>query len=131
MVVAQSPTIVQANMSGKDHSKIRDRLLEMRAAIESLADSREASSETVELDQTRMGRLSRMDAMQLQAMAKAGQARAKLELARIDAALRRLDEGSFGECLDCGEAISEGRLEANPTATRCVDCAEAREGAER
>ncbi len=120
------------DMNAKDDNNIRDRLLDMRAAIESLADSREASSETVELDQTRMGRLSRMDAMQLQAMAKAGQARAKLELARIDAALRRLEEGDYGECLDCGEAISKGRLEANPTATRCVDCAEAREsGAER
>jgi DnaK suppressor protein len=106
---------------------MRDRLLAMRAAIESLADTREASSEVVELDQTRMGRLTRMDALQLQAMAKAGQARAKVELAKIDAALKRLDEGSYGECLDCGEAISGARLEANPMATRCVGCESARE----
>jgi DnaK suppressor protein len=72
-----------------------------------------------------------MDAMQLQAMAKAGQARAKVELGRIDAALRRLEGGTYGECLDCGEAIAERRREANPTADRCVGCAEAREGAER
>jgi len=106
---------------------MRDRLLAMRAAIESLADTREASSEVVELDQTRMGRLTRMDALQLQAMAKAGQARAKVELAKIDAALKRLDEGSYGECLDCAEAIGQARLEANPTATRCVGCESAKE----
>jgi DnaK suppressor protein len=99
----------------------------MRSAIESMFDTPDNVDEVVELDQTRVGRLSRMDAMQLQAMAKAGQARARLELGRIDAALRRLEEGTCGECLDCGEAIAERRLDANPTADRCVGCAEARE----
>jgi DnaK suppressor protein len=110
---------------------LRKRLLAMRSAIESMFDTPDNVDEVVELDQTRVGRLSRMDAMQLQAMAKAGQARAKVELGRIDAALRRLEEGTYGECLDCGEAIAERRLDANPTADRCVGCAEAREGAER
>lgn len=119
--------IIQVSMNSQDNTNIRDRLLAMRTAIESLADSREASSEVVELDQTRMGRLTRMDALQLQAMAKAGQARAKVEMAKIDAALKRLDQGSYGECLDCGEAIGQARLEANPTATRCVGCESARE----
>jgi DnaK suppressor protein len=87
---------------------LRKRLLAMRSAIESMFDTPDNVDEVVELDQTRVGRLSRMDAMQLQAMAKAGQARAKVELGRIDAALRRLDGGTYGECLDCGEAIAEG-----------------------
>lgn len=107
---------------------VRERLLAMRAALESLDESRRQSSEIVELDQSRTGRLSRMDAMQLQAMAKAGQARSQLELARIDAALERLVRGTFGDCLACGEAIAAARLEANPTVTLCIDCASAREG---
>ena len=105
----------------------RQRLRTMRAAIEALSDSPDGVGDVVELDQARTGRLTRMDAMQLQAMAKAGQARARVELARIDAAIKRLDDGSYGECLDCGDAIAVGRLEANPTATRCIGCASERE----
>ena len=40
----------------------------------------------------------------------------------IDAALLRLSEGRYGECLDCGEPIDTRRLEAYPTALRCIDC---------
>jgi DnaK suppressor protein len=106
---------------------MRDRLLAMRAAIESLEEARRSSSEIVELDQSRTGRLSRMAALQLQAMAKAGQARSHLELRRIEAALKRLERGTFGQCLDCGEPIASARLEANPAVTLCVPCASARE----
>jgi DnaK suppressor protein len=48
-------------------------------------------------------------------------------LNRIDEALRRLEEGSFGYCYECGEEISERRLRALPFAVRCKDCEEARE----
>jgi DnaK suppressor protein len=51
-------------------------------------------------------------------------------LNKIDAALRRLDEGSYGDCFECGEEISEARLRALPFAVRCKDCEEARENAE-
>lgn len=119
-------------MTSQDNTNTRDRLLAMRSAIESFADSPDGVGDVVELDPSRTGRLTRMDALQLQAMAKAGQARARLALAKIDAALKRLEGGTYGECLDCGEAIATARLEANPTATRCVRCEEAREvGAER
>lgn len=102
-------------------------LLELRTEIEALAEMRKEAGSTVELDQTRTGRLSRMDALQGQAMAKAGQARAELELKRITAALARIRDGSYGECLECGEVIAEKRLEANPTVTLCIRCAAAKE----
>lgn len=41
---------------------------------------------------------------------------------QIDEAIKRLDEGSFGECERCGESISEGRIEAFPFTTLCIDC---------
>ena len=44
------------------------------------------------------------------------------ELRAIDAALLRLTEGSYGQCLDCGDDIDPRRLEAYPTALRCLDC---------
>ena len=78
---------------------------------------------TVELDQQAIGRLSRMDALQNQAMAKAGGARRQAERARLRAALARIDAGDYGFCDDCGEEIAPGRLRFDPAATRCVDCA--------
>lgn len=45
----------------------------------------------------------------------------------IDDALNRLDEGTYGICIDCGEEISEGRLKVVPFATHCVRCQERNE----
>jgi DnaK suppressor protein len=69
-----------------------------------------------------------MDAMQQQAMARNSQARAVLELRRIDAALRRCDDGSYGECVACGEPIDPRRLALDPAMALCIRCAERREG---
>lgn len=78
---------------------------------------------TVELDQTRVGRLSRIDALQGQAMAQEQHRRRITEIARIGAALTRIDEGEYGWCLKCGDAVAEKRLESDPAAPLCVDCA--------
>ena len=77
----------------------------------------------VELDQQSVGRLSRMDALQVQAMAKAVEIRRRGRLKLIDAALRRLDEGDYGTCTECGEDIPARRLATDPTIARCIDCA--------
>lgn len=104
---------------------IEARIAELKAASE---DSREDRA-PVELDQTRQGRLSRMDAMQGQAMAQASEARRVQQIARLKGALLRLERGEFGECLECGEAIAEARLRNDPAVTLCIGCAGAREGA--
>ncbi|MBI4264629.1 MAG: TraR/DksA family transcriptional regulator [Acidobacteria bacterium] len=52
-------------------------------------------------------------------------------LNKINEALRRLDEGTYGNCFECGEEISPARLRALPFAVRCKDCEEARETAEQ
>jgi len=52
-------------------------------------------------------------------------------LHKIEEALARLEEGTFGYCFECGDEISERRLRALPFAVRCKDCEEAREIAER
>jgi DnaK suppressor protein len=77
----------------------------------------------VELDQQAVGRLSRMDALQNQAMAKAQQARRDSETTRLRAALQRLDDGTYGACEECGEDIPIGRLKLDLAARRCVSCA--------
>lgn len=78
----------------------------------------------VELDQARMGRLSRMDDMQRQAMAKELDRRRDVQLQRIEGALQRLEKGTYGRCAKCGEAIAQKRLDFDPTVFFCVACAQ-------
>jgi len=85
-------------------------------------------SQPVELDQTRVGRLSRMDALQHQAMAKETERRRHQELERIETALKRLAEDNYGDCLACGEPIAPKRLSFDPSTTLCIDCADERDG---
>ena len=95
---------------------------ELTSLSESDADSHEDRS-TVTLDQQSVGRLSRMDAMQRQAMAQDNSRRRTQRRQRILAALARIDEGEFGYCQDCGEAIPSARLDLDPAVTTCVSCA--------
>ena len=80
--------------------------------------------QTVELDQSRMGRLSRMDALQNQQLALEQKRRLEARLVAVNGALRRIDNGSFGFCFICGEPLSLKRLEFDPTITRCMECLE-------
>lgn len=113
-------------MENKDVQAELKRSLEAELdEISQLSASTGADRAPVSLDQQSVGRLSRMDAMQGQAMAQASERRRQQRVVLIKAALARLDEGEYGYCLGCGEPISEGRLKADPTAARCVACATA------
>ncbi|NCF73308.1 MAG: TraR/DksA family transcriptional regulator [Gammaproteobacteria bacterium] len=101
----------------------RDRLLALRAELQSVAKTGDASAAIVELDQTTVGRLSRMDALQAQAMAKASGNRRQATLIKITAALKRIDDGDYGCCFECDEPINPKRLEFDPTAIHCIECA--------
>ncbi len=100
----------------------RDRLLDERQQLLDSQDHDREISATVDLDQTSVGRLSRMDALQGQAMAVAIAQRHRQHLVDIDAALRRIEAGDFGLCEDCEQAIAPGRLDINPAVRRCVHC---------
>ncbi len=101
----------------------RDKLLQLREELESIAVMSGESAAVVELDQSKVGRLSRMDALQAQAMAQASGQRREAMLRNIEAALKRIDDGTYGLCRDCDEPINPKRLEFDPTALRCIDCA--------
>ncbi|RMB08653.1 TraR/DksA family transcriptional regulator [Eilatimonas milleporae] len=101
----------------------RNRLEQAQAALlETDAVSRDGR-DAVELDQSRIGRLSRMDAMQGQAMNQAVAARRRAALVRIDKAFARLDGGDFGYCEACGEDIALKRLDLDPSVSLCTLCA--------
>ncbi len=103
-------------------AKLNGRKRELQELSEISAQDRQV----VSLDQQSVGRLSRMDALQRQAMAEAQERQRAQELVRIEQALRRLADGEFGYCMACGEEIAEGRLNVDPAATHCITCAGAR-----
>lgn len=106
-----------------DLDAIRQRLLSKRQASVDEDRLSEADRAPVALDQESVGRLSRIDAMQVQAMAIAAQRRRAQERERIDAAIKRIDAGEFGWCVACGEEISPARLDHAPEMPTCLDCA--------
>lgn len=106
-----------------DLKKARERLNAKRAELEELSTISSEARQVVELDQQSVGRLSRMDAMQQQAMAEAQERTRKRDLHRIELAERRLKDDEYGYCTECGEEIADGRLAIDPMAERCVRCA--------
>ena len=107
-------------------TELREALLTRAAEIRAEDDATEAERAPVELDQQMVGRLSRMDALQIQAMAKETSRRRAGELRRIAAALARIEEGEYGYCVECGEEIAVRRLELDPAAPLCINCASGR-----
>ena len=102
----------------------KKRLEERRGQLLVSAQVNEEATQTVELDQTRQGRLSRMDALQGQAMSIAANNRRKQELKNIEIALLRIEAGDYGYCQMCGNNIALQRLQFDLTVTHCIDCAE-------
>ncbi|BAQ18807.1 TraR/DksA family transcriptional regulator [Methyloceanibacter caenitepidi] len=100
-------------------AQLVERLRDLRDRSQTTADNRRP----VELDQTSVGRVSRMDAMQGQAMAVATEQRRHDEARRIEAAIKRIEVGEYGYCTACGEEIAEKRLAADPTVATCIKCA--------
>lgn len=100
-------------------TRLRDELQDLVLSSAHTSDDRKP----VILDQQSVGRLSRMDAMQGQAMAAAVDARRRGRGKAIEAALERLSGEDFGWCEDCGEFIGMKRLDLDPVLTRCVSCA--------
>lgn len=103
-----------------DVDYFRQKLLEMRRELIEASDETRLSRAPVQLDQTSVGRLSRMDALERQSMAQATERRRTALLARIDAALTRIEDGEYGICAVSGERIPIKRLELDPTALTCV-----------
>ena len=102
----------------------QQQLTELKQELESLDGETEDARAPVELDQSRVGRLSRMDALQGQAMNNAIAARRRKKLQAIEAALVRLQEEEFGYCIKCGDEIALKRLELDPTVTTCAACSD-------
>ncbi|WP_292021388.1 TraR/DksA C4-type zinc finger protein [Maritimibacter sp. UBA3975] len=110
-------------MDEATQARYRAMLEALLAELESDDQLGEEAQRTVTLDQQSVGRLSRMDALQGQAMAKATAARRAAQRRRIQAAFERMDEDEYGYCAECGEEIAEARLDLDPAVPTCISCA--------
>ena len=95
------------NNADRDHVRavITEKIAELRLVVESDANDQDR----IELDQTRVGRLARMDAVQHHAIAQAQGERAMKQLKLLELLLSKVDNEDFGECHYCGEVIPLGR----------------------
>ena len=105
----------------------RAALIARAAQLDEEDRANEESREPVTLQQDSVGRLSRMDAMQQQAMAQATERRRQAERSRIKSALERIEDGEWGYCATCGEDIAPKRLEQDPSVATFVKCASGKE----
>ena len=113
------------NRTDIDISALKAKLMAERKDLRHDTEVTAGERAAVVLDQTAVGRLSRMDAMQNRAMQLETERRREVELHRIDAALKRMDSGDFGVCVSCGEDVAKKRLEMDPSTPVCIDCANA------
>jgi len=114
-------------MTPEQLEHFRSLLETQRQELLASKDAARDSTKPVTLDQTTVGRLSRMDAMQGQAMAIEAQRRREIQLRRIHAAISRIPNGDYGLCTVCEEEIAIRRLETDPAATLCIACASRQE----
>lgn len=106
-----------------DTERFRALLVARRQELDEANAAALKSREAVELDQQSVGRVSRIDAIQRQEMAKAVEQRRLNEISRIIAALRRIEADEYGDCLKCGDEIAIKRLEFDPATPLCIGCA--------
>ena len=104
-----------------DTNKYKTLLEEKLQDVERIIPALKATSKPVDLDEP-MGRLSRMDAIQQQQMQLANLKKAEIRIDQIKAALKRIEEGTYGYCVNCEETLSDERLQAMPEAPLCTNC---------
>jgi DnaK suppressor protein len=100
---------------------LRALLVAAQAEAEASLSTSTEEAKPVDLDLS-IGRLSRVDALQQQHMAAARKGRSEVRLQQIRSALARLDEGTYGDCLSCGEPVGYGRLAVRPETPFCRSC---------
>lgn len=108
-----------------------EQIEELRAELERILKKLERSMRTteeamrpVELDQSAVGRLSRIDSLQNQGLTRNLQERETMKLAQIRNAIERLDAGTYGSCSECGADVPFERLLVFPETPRCAGCAD-------
>jgi DnaK suppressor protein len=107
--------------------ELKDDLETFLTKLKTQLESANEQTQPIKLDQQAVGRVSRIDAIQQQEMAKANQRQSQLQLSRVQEALDTFDIGEFGVCKDCDEPIGFARLKIAPDSSFCIRCQTAHE----
>ena len=108
-----------------DNKNLLDLETQINTELESLNEEEKravGSEKVVLLDPQSVGRLSRMDALQMQAMARAQKDRRNFRKIALKKSLERIKLNEYGLCIVCEEEINIKRLKVNPTVLQCIDC---------
>lgn len=111
-----------AHLSDDQRAELRAELERQLARLERSMKLTDEASRPVELDQTSVGRLSRMDSLQNQSLSKGLQEREVARHAELRDALERIAAGTYGVCTGCAAAIPFERLFVFPEASQCSGC---------
>jgi len=114
-------------LNSQQLSEMQNLLQDSKHKFEKQLAQGDQATKPVTLDQQSVGRVSRIDAIQQQQMAIANQQQTALLLKRVEAALRRIETGEYGYCLQCEEPIAFARLQVQPFASLCLECQSANE----
>jgi DnaK suppressor protein len=101
-----------------------------RTRLEAMLADMEASAQTLQNEEGSLGELSHLDQHPAEFASELSEqerdealiAMASAQQVEVRAALKRIEDGTFGRCVSCGTTLSEERLEARPEAARCVNC---------
>ena len=110
------------SLTDGERAEIRGLLEELATKLEERMKISGDQAQPVDLDEP-IGRLSRMDAIQMQQMAKAGLSREQQKLVRVRNALGVIEDEGFGNCEVCKRPIGIDRLRFQPEILLCVRCA--------
>ena len=109
-------------MENSKYIELEEMILTELKDLEHSLNDLKGTSTVVELDQQLIGRLSRMDSIRDREMTKANLVRRSQRKSQLQEALKRLKEGDFGFCIDCGEEIDIRRLKINLVVQKCFSC---------
>lgn len=116
-----STTSAASHLSSAEIETLRSELQRTLGRIEKSLKLN-GGGRTTELDQSAVGRLSRIEALQNQGLTKNLHDRERNQLELVVEALRRMDDGGYGVCIECGTPIRYERLQVFPEARTCSAC---------
>jgi DnaK suppressor protein len=109
-------------LTDSELEQLHQQMLQLKLQLQQVLNGQHEKAEPVVLDQQAVGRVSRIDAIGQQEMAKACEQHTTERLMAITQALRHFDEGDYGYCEQCGLAINVARLKIKPEAQYCIQC---------
>ena len=120
--VARRFALVTGHLTSEQQTELEVELKRQLARLEKSMKVTDEAMKTVELDQTAVGRLSRMDSLQNQSLSKGLREREVVRLSQIREAIARIEEGTYGRCSACEGPIPFERLFVFPEAPECAEC---------